>query len=69
MEEKGLPISQLGVITNPTGEEMIPVAINESNGYVKLKNLSPKLTLEYDESSRTLKVIGISIVVKNPDKP
>lgn len=58
--EEGLKISELPEIVNPTGEEMIPVAIiNEEteegeNGHIKLKNLTCKMQAEYDEKTQTL---------------
>lgn len=64
MEEKGTPISKLQEIRDPTGEEMIPVAINGTNGYVKLKDISPTLSVEYDESEQKLTVTGISLTIK-----
>lgn len=64
MEENGKRISQLQEIREPTGEEMVPVALNGANGYVKLSDISPTLILEHDEKTMTLKVTGIKIIVK-----
>ena len=60
MEEEGLKISELKEIRDPTGEELIPVAVIDSetgkgeNGHVKLKNISSKIDVGYDEASQTL---------------
>lgn len=62
MEEEGLKISELKEIRDPTGEEMIPVAIiNEEtgkgeNGHIKVKNIKASVTAEYDAATLTLKI-------------
>lgn len=67
MEENGKRISELEEIRDPTGEEMIPVAINGKNGHVKLKNATRKLEVEYDEESQTLTITGINLTIKSKD--
>lgn len=58
--EEGVKISELKEIRDPTGEEMIPVAVIDEetgegeNGHIKVKNIRGSLKATYDEKTQTL---------------